>query len=132
LPAQPPSLTHTLVMAAFVALFLLVLVYALWIGLLCLAGRVLVRLEGGRGMVRTGVGPIRWTQRFDASAVRYVRMIDANGNTEATHGLDQLNDHFGRISIETDRKNVSLAKIMNKAERRWLLGVLRALLEPPR
>jgi hypothetical protein len=40
----------------------------------CIAGKTEVRVERGRVGIATGIGPLRWTRRFDASDLKRIRI----------------------------------------------------------
>ena len=87
--------------------------------LLCLAGRVTVKLEAGAGSIRTGLGRIARTRVFDATAVKAVRL-----NTETT---GEQQNRKTRIVIEAD-KPVKFGSILSDERRKWMCGMLRVLL----
>lgn len=88
----------------------------------CLFGRVEVTVRDAAGTVFTGIGAIGFRQRFDASAVTGVRIVEKvsvdseSGRTKST-----------RIVIDADRP-VKFGSTM-KDERRWFIaGALRKAL----
>ena len=86
-----------------------------------LAGHYRVTLRGEVGEVFTGVGPIGWTRRFDASAVKSVKIKTADSETN--------NKPNKEIVIEADR-TVKFGVMLNERRRQWMVGVVRRLLMP--
>lgn len=86
-----------------------------------LVGRVTITLRGQEATAFTGVGPIGWRRRFDASSVRTVRIRESGSSTN-----DQPNKH---IVIEAD-KTVKIGLLLSDKRRRWLAGVLSRVLIP--
>ena len=68
----PMSLRGVLFLLAFLTPFMLVGMCMIGVFILNLWGKVEVMLDGPVGIVRTGVGAICWTRRFDASSVKNV------------------------------------------------------------
>jgi len=120
-----PSGGMPLPMAIAVCVFLIpfVAIGLLMIGicLTCLAGEVRVVIAGPEGMVRTGVGALALTKRFDASAVKRVAM------SRTTWKQDDQSKPL--IEIEADRK-VRFGSVLSEDRLRWMLSVLRTLLLP--
>tara|TARA_Y100000589_G_C27175009_1_gene638332 strand:- start:15 stop:740 length:726 start_codon:yes stop_codon:yes gene_type:complete len=110
-------------MALFLCLFLtpFVLIGSCMIAgiFLNLWGKVEVILDGPQGSVRTSVGPLGWTRRFDATSVDKVSI--------------------GRSSVETNGKRAKLIRIeadrtikfggqLNDKRLEWMRSVLKKLL----
>ena len=84
-----------------------------------LLGRVEVRVRHNRGVAFTGFGPFGWKRRFDAGAVRSVRM----GRTT----WKENNRSKPVIVIEADR-TIRIGSILSDDRRAWLAAALRRLL----
>lgn len=87
----------------------------------CLFGRVEVTVRDAAGTVFTGIGAIGFRQRFDASAVTGVRVVESvSSDSEGT-------SRSTRIVIDADRP-IKFGSTM-KDERRWFIaGALRKAL----
>lgn len=90
--------------------------------LMCLMGRVEVRLRGDAGIISNGVGPICWTRRFDTTGVRSVGL----GLTRWQHNDQSL----PLIEIKTELKTLRFGTQLPKERRAWLAAVCRDLLMP--
>jgi hypothetical protein len=84
-----------------------------------LFGRCEVRLRGRDGTIFTGVGPIGWRRRFDASAVTSVR----GGKTTWSQ-----NDERQRCIVIHAAKKHRLASCLTGKRRAWMTTVLRRLI----
>ena len=82
-------------------------------------GKVEVILEGSNGSVRTSVGPLGWTRRFDATSVDKVSIgrssVETNGKRAKL------------IRIEADR-TIKFGSQLNDKRREWMRSVLKKLL----
>ncbi len=128
-PAPPMSgpsgmgLGMSIFMLLFMTPFVLIGLLTLALALMGIAGRCEVEIRGAEGRVRTGVGPLRWTRRFDAGAVRSVS-IERAGST--TNGKPDRH-----IVLEGER-SVSFGTMLTPVRRRWMAAMLRTLLVPGR
>lgn len=113
-------------MALFMCLFLtpfVIIGLAVAAGcLVSLGGRVEVRLRGPDGFVFTGIGPIGWRRRFDASKVKAVRFVDSS--YEKNGKRDRL------IAIEGEHRTVKFGSVLSEPRRLWIGGALKAVLTP--
>lgn len=113
-------------MALFMCLFLTpFIIIGLAVACACLvsiAGRVEVRLRGPEGLVYTGIGPIGWRRRFDASKVKAVRFVDSS--YEKNGKPDRL------IAIEGERTTVKFGSVLSEPRRLWMGGALKTVLMP--
>lgn len=85
-----------------------------------LFGRTEAEVAGGMISIRTGIGPVAWTRRFECSQVKSLRLDEkANrngGNTE-------------RILIETrDGGTCKFGSLLTDERRRYLIAAIRQLL----
>ncbi len=46
----------------------------------CIAGKTVVRVERGRVGIATGIGPLCWTRRFDASDLKKIRIVETRND----------------------------------------------------
>jgi hypothetical protein len=86
----------------------------------CLAGRTEVRIQGGEGVLFTGVGPVGFRKRFSTSEVRDVRIEDRRWRDSS--GSSQRKS---QIVIETERKPISLGSMLSEERRRFIAGALK-------
>ena len=73
--------------------------------------------------IRTGVGPIRWTKRFTPSAVRTIRIADADSSTNGKPNRE--------IVLDGDEQTTTFGTVLTDARRRWFVAVLRELVISP-
>lgn len=90
------------------------------IALMALAGRVEVRIGPEKGVAFTGLGPLGWRRRFDATRVNEVTIQTANSSTNGKPDR--------HIVIESDDATVKVGSILSRARRRWMAGALTKLL----
>jgi hypothetical protein len=86
-----------------------------------LLGRTELVVTGDTGRIRTGIGPLNWTRRFDVSRVTRV----AIGQTAYT----QNNQSKPLIVIDADR-TIKFGSMLSEVRRAWMLSVLRLRLFP--
>lgn len=103
----------------FLTPFISIGLLLIWTALLSMMGTLVVTINGQEGRVFTGVGWVGWTRRFDASAVRSVKLGETsyqeNGRTKSV------------IVIDANRK-VKFGTVMEDEQRRWTIAVLAARL----
>lgn len=118
-PAPPMddlnSLGALLFMTLFLTPFVLVGVGMVVAVLLCAVGRVEVQLGGHRGVVRSGVGPVTWNQRFDPERVREVSI----GWTRW-----QQNDQSQELIVIHADRRVKFGSMLTEERRDWLRAAL--------
>ena len=112
------GLGMSLFLCLFLTPFVLIGLAMLGAVLLAMAGSLLVRVGGDWATVKTGVGPIGYTRRFDPRKVQRV----STGRTKWKSN-DQTKP---LIEIEADR-TVRFAAGLEEAKRDWLIAVLRRL-----
>ena len=115
----PMSLGMTLFLCLFLTPFVTIGLAMLGAVLLCMMGSTLIRIGRDQAFVRTGIGPIGWTKRFDPRKVRSI-------GTDRTK-WQQNGEHKELIQIEAD-KTIRFGSGMSEAKRDWLIAVLRRLL----
>jgi hypothetical protein len=86
----------------------------------CLAGRTEVRLQGGRGVIFTGVGHMGFRKRFAASDVRDVRIedkswFDSKGNPRRNT----------QIVIDTNINPLKFGNMLAEPRRGFMAGALK-------
>mgnify|MGYP006883238833 CR=1 FL=1 len=99
--------------------FLIVVLLLGWSTLMCVVGRVEVRLRHGEGAVFTGIGPIGSRERFDASAISEVR--------------EQRSRRSGRRASSTcivleGPRPLFFGSQLNSPRRRFMIATLRQTL----
>ena len=119
--ANNMPLGMTIGLCVFLIPFVLVGVGTAMAAVLGLAGHYRVTLRGVEGEAFTGVGPIGWTRRFDASTVKSVKIKYADSETN-----DKPNKE---IVIDADR-TVKFGVMLTERRRQWMVGVVRRLLMP--
>ncbi len=88
---KPMELGETLFLCLFLVPFVLVGVGFLIATLIALAGRVQVVIDGAESSVSSGIGRLRWTEKFDADKVESVRYSSPNfGDAERTQSAIEL------------------------------------------
>jgi hypothetical protein len=89
-----------------------------------IGGRTEVTIRNGEGVVFTGLGPIGWRQRFDARAVRAVRIDD-----QAWSDSDGHRQRKAWIVIETrDGAKTRFGSMLLEERRRFVAGALSNML----
>jgi hypothetical protein len=86
------------------------------------AGRSEVRIRGGEGVVFSGVGPLGWRRRFDASAVKEVRVEDR-------HWRDSDGDRRQKTQIVIEPmsgKPIRFGSMLTEDRRRFVAAALRS------
>ncbi|HRP62972.1 MAG TPA: hypothetical protein PK400_06750 [Phycisphaerales bacterium] len=121
-----PTFDESLGMSIFLCVFLLPFIgvglLMLGITLVSLFGSLQVQLKGEKGVVRTGVGPLRWSRRFDAAHVKAVKITKTSWS--------QNGKHKPLISIECDH-TISFGSMLTDRRREWLYALLTELLLSP-
>jgi hypothetical protein len=110
---------ETLFLCIFLIPFVTIGFVMLCVFLTSLAGRVEVTLQEMQGRVRTGIGPISWSRRFDPSQVTRV----SGGKT--SYQVNGQNKSV--IVIEADR-TIKLGSSLTNSRREWLLAALHEIL----
>jgi hypothetical protein len=121
-PSQtgPQMATSELIfMTLFMTPFVLVGAGVLFATLACLFGSVRVIIQGERGRVRTGIGPLSFGKTFDALNVKSVAI--------GASTMKQNNRQQPQIVIEADRP-VRFGTGLPKERRAWMVAALRKLL----
>lgn len=116
---EPISLGMTLFLCLFLTPFVMVglgLIGAVFINA---AGRTVVRISRDSARISTGVGPMKWSTRFDP---RSVKQITRDYTKWQSNGV-----HKELIEIRANR-TVRFGSMMSDEKRQWLLAILRSLL----
>jgi hypothetical protein len=119
-PSSNTSLGGLLFMCMFLTPFVLVGLGVGMAALFSLFGRHEVRLRGPEGRVFTGIGPVGWHRRFDASTVKTVRFVDSSVETNGKRGR--------LIAIECESRTIKFGTALNDQRRIWLGGALKTVL----
>ena len=104
-----------LAMSLFALPFLLITIGMAYYCLMCIFGRVEVRISGDDGAIFTGVGPLGWTRRFQLSDVIAVR---EKTSRSSKGGVTKY------IQIEAE-KTFQFGSMLNDARRHFLMQVLK-------
>lgn len=87
---QPMGLGITLFLCVFLIPFVLIGSGMIGMMLLFLAGRVQLLVERDRAWVKTGVGPLNWTTRFDPTRVQSVRVVSKKSSEESSRPVIEI------------------------------------------
>jgi hypothetical protein len=110
----------TLFMWLFLTPFIAIGLFMASLCLSSLFGCTEVKIENTRGTIFTGVGPLGWKRKFDASQVRDVRINQSfNRNGQQTSVL--------LIELR-DGKQMKLGSLLSNERRQFFLGALRRTL----
>ncbi len=117
-PGESPEIPGSIVVILGLALFLLPFIIAGiavgWLALLCLFGRIDVHVGPYEASIRTGIGWLGRTKRFDPATVKHVALELHEGKEHA-------------IRIEADR-DITFGSQLTRERRDWLRAVLLRLL----
>ena len=113
----------TLFLCLFLTPFVLIGLFMFGAVLTSMMGSLVVRIGRDTASIKTGIGPIGWTRRFNP---RKVEKISA-GQTK----WKQNDQTKPLIEIQADR-TVRFASGLDEAKRDWLIAVLRRLLRDAR
>lgn len=102
----------------FLIPFVLVGIATAVIALGAIWGKTEVAIDGHRGAVRTGVGPLRWTKKFDAGAVSKIRTKQSS----TTVNSKPLRD----IVMEAGPKTLKFGSLLSERRQAWLVAALKA------
>jgi hypothetical protein len=117
---HPIPLGMTLFLCLFLTPFVVIGVCMIGAFFCFLFGAVEVDVSGSDGRVRTSIGVLRWTRRFDASQVTRVSLGQTkwqeNGRSKEL------------IEIEAADRTVRFGTMLSPERRQWLMTVLHMLL----
>jgi len=120
----PMSVGITIFLWLFLTPFILIGLFMIGAFLSSLGGRTEVRINNAEGVVFTGVSAFGYRRRFDASAVKDVRI-------DETQWSDRRGNRQRKavILIETrDGKQVKLGSMLSPERRKFVAGALRKAL----
>lgn len=86
----------------------------------CVGGRGEVRVQNGRGVLFTGIGPLGSRKQFEASDVRDVRLEDRSWFDSQGHPCRKA-----QIIIETGSQSIQFGSMFSDERRRFVAGVLK-------
>jgi hypothetical protein len=121
---SPMGVGMTLFLWIFLTPFIVIGLVMIATFLSCLAGRTEVRINNAEGVVFTGVGGLGYRRRFDASAVKDVRIDDRQWR-------DSDGDRRRKtcIVLETrEGKLVKLGSMLTEERRKFVAGAVRKCL----
>lgn len=101
----------------FMVPFVLVGVATAFIALGALWGTTEVTIDGQRGTVSTGVGPLRWRKRFDAGSVAKIRTKKSSTSVNSKPLQD--------IVMEAGPKTIKFGAMLSERRRAWLVATLK-------
>jgi len=90
-----------------------------------IAGRTEIGIQGSRGVLFCGVGPLGFRKRFSVSEIRDVRIEDTpwrDRNGAARHNA--------KIVIDTNPKPISFGSMLTEERRQFMAGALTKLVHP--
>jgi hypothetical protein len=121
---SPMSVGMTIFLWIFLTPFILIGLAMIGAFLSCLAGQTEVRISNAEGVVFTGIGTLGYRRRFDASAVKDVRLDDKQWRD--SDGGRQRKTY---IVIETrEGKLVKLGSMLTEERRKYVAGAVRKVL----
>ena len=120
----PMSVGMTIFLWLFLTPFILVGLVMICTFLSSLCGKTEIRINNANGVVFTGMGSLGYRRRFDASAVRDVRIQDRQWRS--SNGSPQQKTC---IVIETrEGKQVKLGTLLSPERRKFVAGAVRKVL----
>lgn len=122
-PSNPMAVGETIFLCLFLTPFVLIGIGTLCLALVMTIGSTVVTLRGDQGTIRTGVGPLRWTKKFTPSAVRSVRVANADSSTNGKPDR--------QIVMDGDEQTTKFGTMLTPSRRRWFVAVLRELVVAP-
>jgi hypothetical protein len=121
---SPMGVGITLFLWIFLTPFIVIGLVMIGAFLSCLAGRTEVRINNANGVVFTGIGALGYRRRFDATAVKDVRISDQQWR-------DSDGDRRRKTCMVIDTregKQVKLGSMLTEERRKFLAGALRKVL----
>jgi hypothetical protein len=120
----PMGVGMTLFLWIFLTPFILVGLVMIGAFLSALGGRTEVRIRNAEGVVFVGIGTLGYRRRFDASAVKDVRLDDKQWSDS-----DGRRQRKSYIIIETrERKLVKFGSLLTEERRKFVAGAVRKVL----
>lgn len=120
----PMSVGMTIFLWIFLTPFILIGLVMIGAFLSSLGGRTEVRMHNANGVVFTGIGPLGWRRRFDASGVKDVRIDDRQWRDS-----DGDRRRKACILLETrDGQQVKLGSMLTPERRKFVAGALRKVI----
>lgn len=110
----------TIFLTAFLSPFLLIGLILLGIVLMTLAGTTVIRIRAEQGTLRTGIGPLGRTVRFEPASV-----TDVVIQTQQRRGSKGEMHKSTRIHIKTPGKDIDLGLGLTRPRRNYIAAALR-------
>lgn len=112
-------LSMAIPLCIFLLPFIAIGIGAMGAVLLLLFGRTEVVLAGTRGAVRTGIGPLVWTRRFDTQSITRITddHVSHHVNDEPRHALSLVGD-----------RTINFGSMLTEQRRSWMRSVLYTLI----
>lgn len=121
---SPMSVGMTIFLWIFLTPFILIGLVMIGAFLSSIGGRTEVRISNAQGLVFTGIGPLGYRRRFDASAVKDVRLDDRPWRES-----DGDRRRKTCIILETrEGKQIKLGTMLTEERRRFVAGAVRKVL----
>lgn len=86
----------------------------------CLAGKTELQIQGGQGVIFTGIGSLGFRKRFSTSEIQHVRIEDKRWRDS-----DGTSHRNARIVIETNRKPINFGSMLTDERRRFVAGCVK-------
>ena len=86
----------------------------------CLGGRTELRIQGGEGILFSGIGPLGFRKRFSTSEVRGVRI-----DNKAWRDSDGASHRKAQIVIETNGKPITFGSMLTEERRQFLAAAVK-------
>ena len=124
----PMTVGMTIFLWIFLSPFILVGMAMIGAFLSALGGRTEVTILKNQGVVFTGIGPLGYRRRFDASGVRRIRLEEKSGNSRTGQSQAQT-----EIVIESrEGKLVRFGSSLTEERRQFMAGALHQTLLGPK
>ena len=121
---SPMSVGITIFLWIFLTPFILIGLAMIGAFLSCVGGRTEIRISNAEGVVFTGIGSIGYRRRFDASAVKDVRLDDKQWRD--SDGARQRKTY---IILETrEGRLVKFGSMLREERRKYVAGAVRKAL----
>jgi hypothetical protein len=105
------------IMSLFGLPFLIGTIVLLGASLMCIFGKIVVRVDGNSGVIFNGIGPIGWRRRFQWDRVTAIRLTQAARS-------DNSNKIWYRITLDGD-KPINFASAIKRERLDFIAAVLR-------
>jgi hypothetical protein len=118
---SPMTVGMLLFLWLFLTPFILIGLTMIGAFLLALGGRTEVTIHNAQGSVFTGIGPLGYRRRFDASGVRQVRLKDKQGQDGQSQTEIVIEPHEGKL--------IKFGSSLPEERRQFIAAALRQALQ---